>query len=161
MPTLGQKKIHRPHRKHRCGLGLLGRLRFDEMTGCWNWTGIITWDGYGQITYHKRIIKVHRLAAHFWLGFSLNDSKLVCHKCDNRACFKPKHLFFGTNFDNMRDSVQKGRHRGSRITHCPKGHEYSSANTRMEGQSRHCRTCHREEERRRRNAKSKAGARTA
>lgn len=34
---------------------------------------------------------------------------LVCHKCDVRHCVRPDHLFPGTQSDNIRDALRKGR----------------------------------------------------
>jgi len=133
-------------------IGLIDRLRIDPSTGCWNWTGAKTRVGYGKIWYKKKCVAVHRLAAHLWRRFPLYDKRLVLHSCDNRLCFNPKHLFFGTYLDNVRDCIQKGRFRaGSRNltkTHCPKGHPYSDGMYSYRKKNgvvcRNCRACGRE-----------------
>lgn len=75
---------------------------------CWFWQASTTKDGYGTFRVGMKIIKAHRIS--YFLHYGTFDDKLyVLHSCDNPACVNPKHLFIGTQFDNMQDMSKKGR----------------------------------------------------
>ena len=77
---------------------------------CWPWTGSAP-RGYGQITDDfpsRKAIRAHRLAYKLHYGSFLENQK-VLHTCDNPPCVNPAHLFLGTDADNVRDMVKKGR----------------------------------------------------
>lgn len=79
-----------------------------EGTGCWLWTGYISPAGYGEFGRgHWRVHRLSWIMANGAFPFNLN----VLHKCDNRACLRPDHLFLGTHADNVHDMVAKGRNR--------------------------------------------------
>ena len=80
----------------------------ETKTGCWEYTGARNFYGYGVITLDYKQHRVHRLVYELNIG-SIPDGKLVLHKCDNRACCNPDHLFLGTYQDNVDDMVEKGR----------------------------------------------------
>ena len=83
--------------------------------GCHEWTGPIYSDGYGRMKVTRngvsRLLKVHRLAAFFYLGFDIDSDLYILHHCDNRRCINPDHLFIGTQADNVADMRAKGRGR--------------------------------------------------
>lgn len=76
--------------------------------GCWEWTGAKIPQGYGQLSVDGKLCRVHRLSYILANGF-IPAGLLVLHRCDNRGCVRPSHLFLGTQTDNMRDAVRKDR----------------------------------------------------
>ena len=82
-----------------------------SQSDCWNWNASSDKQGYGQFaTYSNGRMKnnkAHRVSA---LLANMNIEGLcVCHTCDNPKCVNPNHLFVGTQLDNMRDKVFKGK----------------------------------------------------
>lgn len=77
---------------------------------CWPWIGRTTHDGYGQIQIGKSTYLVHRLQYYIYTEIDPGEL-LVCHTCDNPRCCNPNHLFLGTDADNNRDCLNKGRHK--------------------------------------------------
>lgn len=85
--------------------------------GCWEWTACRNPAGYGRFSYQGRTHLAHRVA---WvLEHDCDMPELwVLHHCDNPACMRPDHLFLGTDADNSRDMMEKGRvAQGERLSH--------------------------------------------
>lgn len=81
---------------------------------CQEWTGFKDSDGYGKISVtlnaKERPLSVHRVSWMIHIG-NIPEGMCICHHCDNPACFRPEHLFLGTQQDNMDDKMNKKRHR--------------------------------------------------
>jgi hypothetical protein len=127
--------------------------------GCWIFQGSLNNDGYAQIRHDGRTVRLHRLA---WEAVNgpIPKGMRVCHSCDTPACCNVAHLFLGTQRDNVRDMVIKGRFKGRASlnavkTHCPQGHEYTPENTMTFNGMRSCRQCMNERSARYHRAKRK------
>lgn len=89
--------------------------KVEKTDGCWLWTGSKQTSGQGKKPYGSFRFKGGWLAHRFsWILHKgpIPKDMLVCHHCDNHSCVNPKHLFLGTQQDNMDDMKNKGRRNG-------------------------------------------------
>ncbi len=89
---------------------LWSRVRKLGLNDCWEWVGPTTQAGYGKLGAGLRggkILLAHRVAFEDTYG-SIPSGLCVLHRCDNRPCVNPTHLWLGTKRDNLLDAIAKG-----------------------------------------------------
>lgn len=92
------------------------KLLIEPTDSCIEWTGAFHKNGYGVLSLNRKVASemglarvqfVHRMSYLQYNG-PLPEGLVVRHKCNNRACFNPRHLTIGTHYDNFEDSVRAG-----------------------------------------------------
>lgn len=78
--------------------------------GCWMFIGARNSDGYGTVRYQGKAYGAHRLAYELFVE-PIPAGASILHTCDNPWCINPDHLFPGSQLDNVRDMIAKGRDR--------------------------------------------------
>jgi hypothetical protein len=91
-------------------------------SGCWEWSGSKFNAGYGIFCMAgrgRKTFAAHRISWMMNSGQDIPPKMMICHKCDNRGCVNPDHLYLGTGRDNNMDTVSRGR--GNRVvgSACP------------------------------------------
>lgn len=123
------------------------KLKIDKKTNCWNYEGFIDRAGYahysanlgkfnGKNIYFKS--SAHRWSLIFYKNYTLDEMKgYHCHhKCNNRSCVNPDHLVLKTIKEHAEET-------GRKLTHCKRGHEFTTENTRIVHGIRSCWKCSR------------------
>lgn len=95
--------------------------------GCWEWTAALDNGGYGLFNTQGRPAKAHRVS---WVlaNGPLAAGLLVLHRCDNRKCVRPDHLYLGTQRQNVADMDSRGRRaRGYTLASIHRGEQHQAA----------------------------------
>lgn len=123
---------------------IAAKTELDPKTGCLVWQGLrgLT-GGYGRISVNNRDRYVHRVAWELANG-PVPEGFELDHLCRNRACLNLDHLEVVTRRENVRRGFGLASINALKAR-CPRGHEYTSENTYVRRNQRHCRACRRRE----------------
>lgn len=101
--TIARKTLH---------LRLVENMEVDPATKCWNWTGYVLPEGYGQfnLSVADGWVRAHRKSYELFHG-EIPDGGHVLHRCNNKRCVNPMHLYVGADKENCADRIAAGTQR--------------------------------------------------
>ena len=111
-----RKGVRRPRKVTPVAVRLAARLdrvygpvpeHAPELGPCWEWQGARNIRGYGVIKVDGELVLTHRLALSLALGRQLKPGMFANHKCDNKPCSRPSHLYEGTPEENAHDYQER------------------------------------------------------
>lgn len=106
-------------------------------SGCREWRLATGGSGYPVVKIEGKQYGAHRLACEMEHGPPPPGKPFALHHCDNPLCILGAHLYWGTQAENMRDRLERGRWAGGRRRRRPcMGHEFTP---RSNGSCKHCR----------------------
>jgi hypothetical protein len=86
------------------------KVRRGEPHECWPWVGALNPNRYGKFKRSDgTVVDAHRYSLELKLGRRLTKQEVARHRCDFRPCCNHSHLIPGTQKQNVRDTIERGR----------------------------------------------------